>query len=1020
MPDAFISYSRRNIAFARLLIDSLEKHDINVWIDWQDIPPSTDWLAEVYEAIENSDSFIFLISETSVISEICSLEISHAVKNNKRIIPIVVSNVEPSEVPAPLVHLQWIFFDQEDRYSDAVDDLITTIQVDQNWVKSHTRLQNRALEWHRKDYPSAALLRGADLNQAEAWLTEAPEMDPPPTTLQTDYIFNSRRATNRRQRLSIIVAGAGIAITLVLGIWAWVQRNQAIETTQFRSTAEAEALHEASIRATTEVEAILEEQAKATAQVILQEQIQKVSARFLASQSLSERGEHLDLGLLLAIEGVRLEDSLETRSALLQAVTAQPYLERVLFRESGIYINDMFFNPQGHLVATYWRDQQLFVFDPEGGELIHTIDTPERVSSFSHPIIKEGNQDGIRFNIDGTMMISCATDDKTWLLWETSTYTPLGDPFPDISNKDTVISISPTFKLVATLEGEQILIRERSGGPVLQTIPVPDSGLINLPLFSDDDLTYIMATGDPAIWFIDLESGDLIQTIQLEEALGNLEQLEVNHQGTLLGVIGSNQIMIYDLMATEIVSRYQRTEDSDYHLFFDGEGFPHLAFTRLTFNQERGGYDKEYHFLESIGEEGQLLSRFSSLSYLMFPTLEHRKSAMNPFLRINPSNFQVAIHRSNKGVVELSLYDPLLINPILESQLVPIDIGDISISRVEPHPGLNNVMAVEYCSRTEFKDICTVGIWDFSSDAELLSEIRRDSTPIRALRFHPEGELLVIVDDNNLVSAWNWRDNEVVWSIDSLADPIDQLSFSSSGNQLAAASSNGKEIIILEADTGDRNQVFESSSETIEAVAFHPRNPWLGAAFLGGIILWNLEDGEELARLSREEPLEVYNTLAFHPDGSHLASGGPDGWVIWNIDTNQVEFNSLEEANHHGVVDFLAFDPLGTWMISGNGLIFQVHDAVSGKWIGDLTPTDPEVPETNAVFTKFPDLTISAGGARLLAYSRGNEILSWQLDLDSWIIAACQLANRNLTQEEWNIYLNDQQYRKTCSDLPLE
>ena len=1014
MPDAFISYSRRNIAFARLLIDSLEKHDINVWIDWQDIPPSTDWLAEVYEAIENSDSFIFLISETSVISEICSLEISHAVKNNKRIIPIVVSNVEPSEVPAPLVHLQWIFFDQEDRYSDAVDDLITTIQVDQNWVKSHTRLQNRALEWHRKDYPSAALLRGADLNQAEAWLTEAPEMDPPPTTLQTDYIFNSRRATNRRQRLSIIVAGAGIAITLVLGIWAWVQRNQAIETTQFRSTAEAEALHEASIRATTEVEAILEEQAKATAQVILQEHIQRVSARFLASQSLSERGEHLDLGLLLAIEGVHLEESLETQSALLQAVTAQPYLERVLFRESGIYINEIFFNPQGNLVATYYRDQQLFVFDSESGELIHIIDTPERVSSYKHPLIKEGIQDGIRFNIDGTMMISCAPNEKTWLLWETNTYTPLGDPFPDINNKEAVISISPTFKLVATLEGEHILIRERSDGSVLHALPVPDMDLLDLPLISYDDLTYIMATGDPAIRIFDLESGELIQTIQLEEALGSLEQLEVNRQGTLLGVVGSNQILLYDLMTTEIVSRNQRTEDSDLRLFFDGEGTPYLVYTRLNFNEERGGYDEEYHFLESIGEEGQLLSRFSSLSYLVFPTIEHRESAMNPFLRINPSNFRVAIHRSNKGVVELSLYDPMLINPILESQPVPIDIGDISISRVEPHPGLNNVMAVEYCNRTGLQDNCTLGIWDLYNDAELLSEIRRDSTPINALRFHPEGELLVIVDDNNLVSAWNWRDNEVIWSIDSLADPIDQLSFSSSGNQLAAASSNGKEIIILEADNGDRNQVFESSSETIEAVTFHPGNTWLGAANGEGIILWNLEDGDELAQLTLEEPLEVYNTLAFHPDGLHIASGGPDGWVIWNLDTNQAENNSLEEVSHHGAVDFLAFDPLGTWMISGNGLIFQVHDAVSGKWVGNLTPTNPQVPETNAVFTRFPDLTISAGVTRLIAYSRNNEILSWQLDLDSWVTAACQIANRNLTPEEWKNYLGEKPYLETC------
>ena len=72
MSDVFISYSRKDIAFARLLHGALKDNGLETWIDWQDIPPSADWLAEVYEAIEGSDSFIFIISQTSVDSEICS------------------------------------------------------------------------------------------------------------------------------------------------------------------------------------------------------------------------------------------------------------------------------------------------------------------------------------------------------------------------------------------------------------------------------------------------------------------------------------------------------------------------------------------------------------------------------------------------------------------------------------------------------------------------------------------------------------------------------------------------------------------------------------------------------------------------------------------------------------------------------------------------------------------------------------------------------------------------------------
>jgi hypothetical protein len=39
MSDVFISYSRKDIAFARLLNKALEESELDTWIDWQDIPP---------------------------------------------------------------------------------------------------------------------------------------------------------------------------------------------------------------------------------------------------------------------------------------------------------------------------------------------------------------------------------------------------------------------------------------------------------------------------------------------------------------------------------------------------------------------------------------------------------------------------------------------------------------------------------------------------------------------------------------------------------------------------------------------------------------------------------------------------------------------------------------------------------------------------------------------------------------------------------------------------------------------
>ena len=66
MSDVFISYSRRDIDFVRHLFDQLKARDRDAWADWQDIPPTADWLAEIYSGIESANTFLFVINPESV------------------------------------------------------------------------------------------------------------------------------------------------------------------------------------------------------------------------------------------------------------------------------------------------------------------------------------------------------------------------------------------------------------------------------------------------------------------------------------------------------------------------------------------------------------------------------------------------------------------------------------------------------------------------------------------------------------------------------------------------------------------------------------------------------------------------------------------------------------------------------------------------------------------------------------------------------------------------------------------
>jgi len=150
MADVFISYSRREQDFVRTLHQGLRNHGRETWVDWEGIPPTAEWLAEVYAAIDAADTFAFVISPDSIASEIAQLELAHAVQHHKRLVPIVRVDVETQEIPQALAALNWIFFREHDEFDQAILSLITAIDTDLDWVRAHTRLLLRAKEWDNK------------------------------------------------------------------------------------------------------------------------------------------------------------------------------------------------------------------------------------------------------------------------------------------------------------------------------------------------------------------------------------------------------------------------------------------------------------------------------------------------------------------------------------------------------------------------------------------------------------------------------------------------------------------------------------------------------------------------------------------------------------------------------------------------------------------------------------------------------------------------------------------------------
>ncbi|NJM46773.1 MAG: toll/interleukin-1 receptor domain-containing protein [Alkalinema sp. RU_4_3] len=180
--DLFISYCRRNIAFVRRLHRALTVQHQTVWVDWNDIPPTTDWRTEIQRGIDRADNFIFVLTPESLASKVCLEELNHAISRGKRLIPIVQTDVT-GDVPDAIAKLNWIFFRDGDDFDTALDRLLVALRSDLDYVRMHTRLLNRAKEWQLADRDGSFLLRGKQLQSAVRWLEQpmAPLSDPGPS-----------------------------------------------------------------------------------------------------------------------------------------------------------------------------------------------------------------------------------------------------------------------------------------------------------------------------------------------------------------------------------------------------------------------------------------------------------------------------------------------------------------------------------------------------------------------------------------------------------------------------------------------------------------------------------------------------------------------------------------------------------------------------------------------------------------------------------------------------------------------
>lgn len=239
MARVFVSYSRKNKDFCRRLTDELQKRDFDFWVDWEGIPPTVDWMMEIEKGIEEADSFLAIVSPDWISSKVCLDELNIAVKNGKRLIPVVPCDIVWNSVPEALAKRNFIFFTEAFDFDQQLEKLFTALNTDYDWLKTHRRLQVKALEWERSNKDNGFLLRGKDLDEAELQISVHATTNPNPTDLQREYVLKSRQETERQRKISrnFVIA----LVVVLLGIIGLLVRPFVADTiaqTQARNLSE--------------------------------------------------------------------------------------------------------------------------------------------------------------------------------------------------------------------------------------------------------------------------------------------------------------------------------------------------------------------------------------------------------------------------------------------------------------------------------------------------------------------------------------------------------------------------------------------------------------------------------------------------------------------------------------------------------------------------------------------------------------------------------------------------------------
>jgi len=992
MAKIFVSYSRKDSKTATKLIGLFAEMGHEVWVDWANIPPATDWLEQVFRGIEGSDAFIFLLSPYSNVSDVCKAEIERAELNKKRIVPIVLRDVPAPDTNPIIRKLNWIFMRKGDEMQKALARFKDAVELDFEWVAEHNRLQGHALEWHREKAPSL-LLRGGELRRIKKLVEDAKGKEPELTTLQKNFIMYSTQSERRRTTLWI-ASGVTLVVMAVLTFFAIQQSRLATRNAISADANRVFAEQQAQVAKDNEKEAnsqraIAEEQQKKAEdqQKIAQEQARIAQAQRSAARAQiyqSQPGE-LYQSTLFALDSWETARTDEAGEILRKNISLLPIPVDQRYQAGAI--RSLEFNSKEDQFVTASADGTACVWQVSDGKQLFCVTSPKSVNdavfSPDGKLIVTGDDSGL-------VQIIRVQDQEVLYTFDYKTV---------ISDVD--ISSDGKQMAVTRADGKITLIDMQTGE---RKYDLQAYGRLKVASFSPNGKYYAVGSATGSVTLFNLETGKIVSSAR--------------HKGEVFALAFSTD------------SRYLATGGADGYAVVARTLTGEEMYRLLNEDSVRGiAFAPDSSWFATVSNDRRIRVWSTTTGE------ERLRMSQNSFVQV------VKVSASGQWLATTGLDKTVRVwNASTGAEMFQI-----------PLKGDGTVLGFSKDGKYLVAGDSTGGIniWDISVMPVPESYLQFTGLT-RALKFAPSGDWLAASDDNQvwLLKPGQWSSLEghpAGVPNFTMTGNVTRMAFSADSNWLGISTDAGN-VILYSFENKFARTIKASGSEC--KLAFSPNGGQLITVSVSGLVeTWDVNTGEKvqtlfedgsgmtsiatspnLIALGMTDKVLILNAgtehvadldspgdhqnLAFSVDGSFLASSNSAGLVeVWKYTNGSF---SLSKSIRKESVYSLAFNPKNAQLAVGTtNNIYLINP--------DTVTETARIPQSGTVY----GVSYSADGNTLVTSSL-KAIQFWDIvkgietiETKDLVTAACSRLTANFSYADWSNLFGNEPYRTLCENLPI-